>query len=190
MRGHAHRTGAGAGASAGANIMACAVISHFSRTKCSYTSWPRDEALYEKRASPSLPCDHLRYSMRYTLRLRVSYAAQAKGLAGIHGAGMAWVAMLDFPSSKALSTAASIAPSRRCFLLEIFPSKMNESRTTSKRDYWMWSAVAGCTLSRLVQPDAPECAGPHHSFRYCGNVTVSVGQVVSRLEELTRTYLL
>ena len=54
----------------------------------------------------------------------------------------------------------------------------------------MWSAVSGCTLSRLVQPDAPECKGPQESFRYCGNVTVHVGQVVARLESLAKAFLL
>ena len=157
---------------------------------------------------------------------QLALVAEARGLAGIHGAGMAWVAMLHFPRSPppfvtapppppaeagsaatsreaarkrrvallALGVSAAAVdasqPLRGCFLLEILPAKMQASRTSSKRDYWMWSAVSGCTLSRLVQPDAPECKPPKMTFRYCGNVTVDVPQVVARLESLAKAFLL
>ena len=59
---------------------------------------------------------------------------------------------------------------------------MELSRTHSKKDYPMWSAVAGVRYERLVQPDSSGCAGKN--FRYCGNVSVNTSEVLAALSRL------
>jgi hypothetical protein len=96
-------------------------------------------------------------------------ATTSTGLAGVHGAALAWTAFL--PSGDG----------HWCSLLELMPVQV--TKTHSIYDYLRLAAMNDVEYHQLVQPDAPECVGKY--FRVCGNITTT-DKVVPKLRQMTR----
>lgn len=88
----------------------------------------------------------------------------SRGIAGVHGQGLAWSLML--PSGGPRGT------------LEI----IGQWRTFHRLDYWRTSGANGVRYMKLKQANAPECvACVGCNFRTCGNITANITQVVQAL---------
>jgi len=130
-----------------------------------------------------------------SLLKQLELVASARGIAGVNGHSLAWVAMLPKPRDpshevyKAASSSKANRGAKRerreyagCGMLELWPQAVQNSHR--RRDYAMLAEVAGCKHISLVQPDAPECRGK--SPRACGNVTANASAVVDALYDILR----
>jgi hypothetical protein len=114
------------------------------------------------------------FAVMETLPVTQQYAlvSSARSLAGVHGMGLAWTALL--PSDESSTSSC----------LEI----VGTWRQFSRIDYDSLSRANGVHFMRLSQPNAPECGelcrGRWCSYRTCGNITANVTQVSARLRAM------
>ena len=77
----------------------------------------------------------------------------------------------------------------RTSVLEIFPRRMTRQRTHAWYDYKRWAimnSVAYYMLDRQQDTQGPDGC-EDKDFRLCGNMTVDVGAVTSRLRHMLAT---
>ena len=91
----------------------------------------------------------------------------SRGLAGVHGQGLTWAAMLPSDAT-------------RCAVLEILPATMRN--TGSVYDYVRWSTANNVKLYRLTEAVSQGCAKEY--WRTCGNVSLSIPRVEREMEKL------
>ena len=108
---------------------------------------------------------------------QLAAVSAASVLAGVHGMGMAWVAMMGTAAGS--HAAERPAQHATAAALEIFPQQMLRQRTHAWLDYRRWAFMSGVDYFLLVQPDVPACR--NLDFRRCGNVSVVPGQVSDAL---------
>ena len=135
----------------------------------SITNWP---SVYDAlEAHPAL-LGHVRYLALEGLSLRsqLEAVAAARVLVGVHGMGMAWVAMMSTGGGGTDGHHAA---------LEIFPQQMVIQRTHAWMDYRRWAYMNSVEYFLLTQPDTPACR--NLDFRRCGNTTVVPAQLAAAL---------
>ena len=94
----------------------------------------------------------------------------SRGLAGMHGMGLAWAMLL----------ASEAGGKASCLEITGMWSKFN------RLDYVSMSKANGVQYLRLSMPNAPECIHCHRcSYRTCGNVTANVTNLIGKLIHMT-----
>jgi len=98
----------------------------------------------------------------------------SRGLAGVHGMGLAWAMLL----------ASDAGGKASCLEITGQWSKFN------RLDYYSMSKANSVQYLRLAFPNAPECIGCRRcSYRTCGNVTANATVLIKKLRYMTSLWI-
>ena len=124
-------------------------------------------------ASDPLLHDVVHFEIMEALPVMRQYelVSTSPALAGVHGMGLAWTALLA-PYGQGGSSCLEITGVWSGF---------------ARSDYYSMSVANGVHFIRLKQPNAPECGplctqGRFCNYRTCGNVTVNIADVAAKLK--------